>query len=71
MSQARKYLANNLKKFRTEKNYKREQLSLLLGFDNSYISKLEQGNINITLDRLELIANALEIEVAELLKKNS
>lgn len=34
----------------------REQLSLALGYDNSYISKLEKGNINITIDGIEEIA---------------
>ena len=69
MSQtARKVLAENIKKFRLEKNLKREELSLILGFDNSYISKLEKSRINITIDKLEKIANYFEIEIYNLLK---
>lgn len=64
----RQKIANNVKKYRTIKKYKREELSLLLGFDNSYISKLERKSINITIDKLEQIANALDIEIIELLK---
>ncbi len=61
-------IANNVKKYRAIKNYKREELSLLLGFDNSYISKLERKSINITIDKLEQIANALEVDIIDLLK---
>ena len=61
-------IANNVKKYRAIKNYKREELSLLLGFDNSYISKLERKSINITIDKLEQIANALDVDIIDLLK---
>lgn len=62
----RNLLAKNIQKFRKIKNLKREELSLLLGFDNSYISKLEKGKINITVDKLDLIANHLGIKVKDL-----
>ncbi len=69
MSQeTRQKIANNVKKYRAIKNYKREELSLLLGFDNSYISKLERKSINITIDKLEQIANALDVDIIDLLK---
>lgn len=64
----RKILANNLKKLRLAHNIKREQLSLALGFDNSYISKLERCTINITLDKLTLIAKYFKIPTCDLLK---
>ncbi len=67
MSQCvRYYIAKNVKKFRMAKGLKREELSLLLGFDNSYISKLERATINITIDRLDKIANYLEIDIIQL-----
>ena len=64
----RAVLASNIEKLRTKKNLKREELSLLLGFDNSYISKLEKSRINITLDKLEKIANFFDMDVYKLLK---
>ena len=60
-------IAKNIQKLRTSKDLKREELSLLLGFDNSYISKLEKGNINITIDKLDKIAKYFEVDVKELL----
>lgn len=48
---------------------KKEELSLTLGFDNSYISKLENCNVNITIDRMDKIAKYFGVELAELLTK--
>ena len=68
MSQeVRNKIAKSVQKLRTSKSLKREELSLLLGFDNSYISKLEKGNINITIDKLDKIAKYFEIDIKELL----
>ena len=64
----RQILANNIKNLRILKKLSREELSLALGVDNSYISKLEKGKINITLDKIEMLANYLETEVYLLLK---
>ena len=63
----RNRIANKLKVLRTEKKLRREELSLLLGFDNSYISKLERGSVNITIDRLSKIAEYFGVDVTVLL----
>lgn len=69
MSQViRAKLADNVKKFRELKGYTREELSIMLGFDNSYISKLERKSLNITIDRVAIIAKALGVEVYQLLE---
>ena len=65
----RQRIAKNVKFYREQNKFKKEELSLILGFDNSYISKLEKGRINITIDKLAHIANILEIDIAELLTK--
>ncbi len=38
----RQILASNIKNLRTQKKLSREELSLVLGVDNSYVSKLEK-----------------------------
>lgn len=69
MSQTvRNIIANNIKNLRISNNLKREELSLILGFDNSYISKLEKEKINITIDKLEKISKYFEVEPYMLLK---
>ena len=65
----RKILADNVKFLREQKKIRREELSLALGFDNSYISKLEKGKINITIDKLSILANYFNIEITDLFKK--
>ena len=67
MSQdVRKILSANVATYRQKLKLKREELSLALGFDNSYISKLEKGKINITIDKIELIAEYFNISVKDL-----
>ena len=61
-------LAKNIKKLRLKNNYGREEMSLLLGLNNSYISKLEKCRINITVDKLSLIADFFSIKIADLFK---
>ena len=65
---AREVLAKNLFKLRIKANLRKEELSLLLGFDNSYISKLEKERINITIDKLKKIADYFETEPYKLIK---
>ena len=69
ISQNRKIIADNVKYLRQKLKIRREELSLALGLDNSYISKLEKCKINITIDKLSILASYFNIDVAELLKK--
>lgn len=64
----RQRIAKNLNRLRVSSGYRREELSLMLGLDNSYISKLEKSKINITIDKLEQIANIFGVDFVELLK---
>lgn len=67
MSQVlRKKLAENVKKLREQSNLKKEKLSLALEFDNSYISKLEKAKVNITIDKIEKIADFFAIDAKDL-----
>ncbi len=66
MSQAgRKIIANKVKTLREQRNLKREELSLALNCDNSYISKLEKCRVNIPIDRLEEIAKFFDMEIKD------
>lgn len=62
----RERLAAKIKQYRENCGYSREELSLMLGVDNSYISKLEKGRVNITIDKLEQITQIFNIDVVEL-----
>lgn len=67
----RKILADNVKFLREAKQLKREELSLLLGFDNSYISKIEKLKVNITIDKISKIANYFEKDIKDLFSNNN
>ena len=56
ISKLKETLSENIRILREKNNITREQLSLILGFENSYISKLERKKINITIGRLDKIA---------------
>ena len=61
-------IAKNVQELRKKNKITKEKLSLILGFDNSYISKLEKGKINITFEKLDKIADFFEIDCYKLLK---
>lgn len=68
MYNSKTVLAKNIVQLRSFKKLTKEELSLILGFENSYISKLEKGKINITIEKLDKIAQFFEIKTYELLK---
>ena len=70
MSQSlREIISKNIRKYREDRHFSKEELSLLLEVDNSYISKLEKSKVNITIDKLEKLAQILGIEVVDLFKQ--
>ena len=60
-------IAANVKKLREQAQLTREKLSLILEFENSYISKLENKKVNITIERLDKIASYFGVKTFELL----
>ena len=66
LNYARKILADRIYGLRVKVGLGKEELSLLLGFDNSYISKLEKCKINITIDKIQKIADYFNVNVKDL-----
>ena len=64
---SKEIIALNVKKMREKRKLTREELSLTLGFENSYISKLEKQKMNITIEKLDKIADFFEIKTVDLL----
>ncbi len=71
ISKLKETLSENIRILREKNNITREQLSLILGFENSYISKLERKKINITIGRLDKIAEYFGVPTYLLLMENS
>ena len=61
-------LANNIKYYRSKFKMSQEQLAELAELHPTYISNIEQGKRNISLQNVYQIANAFNMSVSDLLK---
>lgn len=52
----------NVRKFRNRINLTQKDLSYKAKMQRTYITEIENGHRNVTLDLIEELANALEIE---------
>lgn len=66
---ARERISANLKRLRAMHELSQEQLAERAEFHRTYVSQLERRVTNITIDGLERLATALEVDITELLKK--
>ena len=62
--------ATNVRKYRSEKGLSQEALADLAGLHRTYISAVERERRNISIDNIENIASALDIDPYLLLKKD-
>jgi len=65
----RKRVGLNIRNERNFRGLSQEQLALAADLDRSYISEIELAKFSASLDVLERIANALDIDPQELLNK--
>jgi transcriptional regulator with XRE-family HTH domain len=56
----------NVQRLRRERKLSQEQLSFVSGRTRAYISSVEAGRRNATLDTVEILAKALNVEPQEL-----
>lgn len=56
---------NNLKRLRTEKGYSQRDLAANCNIDNADISRMENGLVNISLQTLEQLAEALDASACD------
>lgn len=59
----------NVRKFRHNLNISQEELAHKADLHRTYIGMIERAEKNITLVNIEKIANALEVKIEDLLKK--
>jgi transcriptional regulator with XRE-family HTH domain len=62
-------LADNLKNVREARGYTQEELANITGLGRTYISRVEQAVINITLANLETLAKGLGCWESDLLRR--
>ena len=62
-----KLFGENVRKIRREKGLSQEELAFKANLHRTYIGMIERAEKNITLINIEKIANALEVNIKELL----
>lgn len=59
----------SLRSARVKQNMTQLELAEAAGFTHQYVSKIEEGQINVTLDTMKKLAEVLDHEVSELLRR--
>ena len=65
----RDILARNLRRIRAERHLSQEVLADLAGLHRTYVSSVERSERNVSLDNIEKLARALDIDVADLMRE--
>lgn len=65
-----KVFGSNLRKYRVKQGLSQEKLAELCGLHRTYISDIERFQRSISLENIQRIANALEIETYKLFIDN-
>ena len=64
---ARARLARNLRQWRLARGLSQEELSAGADLSQTFLSQIENGSRNVSLDKIEKLAEVLQIDVVELL----
>jgi transcriptional regulator with XRE-family HTH domain len=67
----RQRLAANIRARRKELDLSQEELAFEAGLHRTYISGIERGIRNVSIDNIGVIAKALKVEPARLLENKS
>ena len=63
-------IGQNIKNKRKEKGYTQVQLANLVNFSRSHLASIESDRYNPSLDTLTLIANALNVNVSDIIESS-
>lgn len=63
-----KNIGQNIRNIRKTKNIPQVDLAVEVGIDRAYLSEIENGRTNTTINILYAIADALKVEISDLFK---
>jgi transcriptional regulator with XRE-family HTH domain len=66
MPDVRATFGQRLRKLRKDKGMSQEALALEAGLDRTYVSGVERGERNISLENIERLAQALGVKIRDL-----
>jgi transcriptional regulator with XRE-family HTH domain len=64
---ARLRFARNLRATRKERHLSQEELAAIAGLHRTYVGSVERGERNVSIDNIERLAEALRVDVVDLL----
>ncbi|WP_216938080.1 MULTISPECIES: helix-turn-helix domain-containing protein [unclassified Acinetobacter] len=67
MSEISLKIGSIIRKIRVEKDITQEMLALQCNIDRSYMGRIERGEVNLTVEKLYIIAKVLGVDVKQLL----
>lgn len=65
---ARKVFAKRLRQIRQVRGLSQEALADLAGLHRTYVGSVERSERNVSIDNMERLARALEVDIVELLR---
>ena len=65
----KKRLGENLRRLRKLQNLSQEKLALKAEIDRTYLPSIEKGERNVSIEILDKLARALNIDISEFFKK--
>lgn len=69
MFSARRIFSQRLRQIRQNKGLSQEELADLAGLHRTYVGSVERCERNISIDNMERLAKALDVDVTDLLKE--
>lgn len=67
-SEARRRVASNMRRLRGIHGWSQEELAAQSGLHRTFVSSTERGERNISVDNIDRMARALNVDVIELLR---
>jgi transcriptional regulator with XRE-family HTH domain len=61
-------IGNSIRKVRRKQDISQEDLANICEIERGYMGRVERGEVNVSILKLKKIADALKIEISELLK---
>lgn len=71
MEQLAKAVGVRIRTERKSRNFSQDALALACGIDRSYMGRIERGEVNMTIEKLYIIANMLACDIHKLLPEQS
>jgi Predicted transcriptional regulators len=71
LSRISETVGSQIKVLRQERGISQEKLALIAGVNTSYVGQIERGIRSPTIDMLDKIAHALEVDIVELFRSET